>query len=50
MVSAYDYMDLDDLKNDTLRILKANYPQNPMLAGKISQDEKIWWKFWESLY
>ena len=50
MVSAYDYMDLDDLKNDTLRILKTNYPQNPMLAGKISQDEKIWWKFWESLY
>jgi outer membrane protein assembly factor BamD len=50
MVSAYDYMEMDDLKNDTLRILKANYPQNPMLAGKISQDEKIWWKFWESLY
>jgi len=27
MVSAYDYMEMDDLKNDTLRILKANYPQ-----------------------
>lgn len=50
MISAYDYMELDDLKNDTLRILKTNYPQNPMLTGKITQDEKIWWKFWESLY
>ena len=49
-ISAYDYMDLQDLKEDTLRILKTNYPQNPMVNGKVSEDEKIWWKFWESLY
>ncbi len=49
-VSAYDYMDLNDLKEDTLRILKTNYPQNPMVLGKVSEDERIWWKFWESLY
>ncbi|MEQ1599523.1 MAG: outer membrane protein assembly factor BamD [Methylotenera sp.] len=49
-ISAYDYMDLQDLKEDTLRILKANYPQNPMVLGKASEDEKVWWKFWESLY
>jgi outer membrane protein assembly factor BamD len=49
-VSAYDYMDLTDLKEDTLRILKTNYPQNPMVLGKATEDEKIWWKFWESLY
>ncbi len=49
-VSAYDYMDLADLKEDTLRILKTNYPQNPMVTGKYSEDEKVWWKFWESLY
>ncbi len=49
-ISAYDYMDLTDLKDDTLRILKANYPQNPMVNGKVSEDEKVWWKFWESLY
>ncbi len=45
-VSAYDAMDLTDLKNDTLRILKTNYPENPMVTGKINEDEKIWWKFW----
>ena len=49
-VSAYDYMDLTDLKDDTVRILKTNYPQNPMVNGKVSEDEKVWWKFWESLY
>lgn len=50
MISAYDQMELTDLKNDTLRVLKTNYPENPMITGKINQDEKVWWKFWESLY
>ena len=49
-ISAYDYMDLTDLKEDTMRILKTNYPQNPMVLGKVSNDERVWWKFWESLY
>ncbi len=49
-ISAYDYMGMDDLKNDTLRILKTNYPENPMVTGKIKEDERVWWKFWESLY
>lgn len=49
-ISAYDYMDLQDLKEDNIRVLKANYPQNPMITGKVSEDEKVWWKFWESLY
>ena len=48
-VSAYDYMDLGDLKNDSLRVLKTNYPDNPMIMGKIAEDERVWWKFWESL-
>jgi outer membrane protein assembly factor BamD len=48
-VSAYDYMDLQDLKNDALRVLKTNYPQNPLLTGKAGDDEKVWWKFWEAL-
>ncbi|PCI59268.1 MAG: outer membrane protein assembly factor BamD [Methylophilaceae bacterium] len=49
MVSAYDYMDLADLKNDSMRVLKTNYPENPLISGKIVQDERVWWKFWESL-
>lgn len=50
MISAYDAMDMTDLKDDTLRVLKTNYPENPMITGKIQEDEKLWWKFWESLY
>ncbi len=49
-ISAYDHMNLQDLKEDTLRVLKTNYPQNPMVTGKVTEDERVWWKFWESLY
>jgi outer membrane protein assembly factor BamD len=49
-ISAYDYMDLEDLKQDNLRVLAANYPQNPLLSGQNTKDERVWWKFWESLY
>lgn len=49
-ISTYDHMDLQDLKEDTLRVLKTNYPQNPMVTGKVTEDERVWWKFWESLY
>jgi outer membrane protein assembly factor BamD len=47
MVSAYKEMEMDDLKDDTLRILKTNYPNNPMISGKIVEEEKVWWKFWD---
>ncbi|MFT6067629.1 MAG: outer membrane protein assembly factor BamD [Methylophilaceae bacterium] len=49
MVSAYDYMNLTDLKEDTIRVLKTNYPENPLLTGKLIKKEHVWWKFWESL-
>jgi len=49
MISAYDYMDLTDLKEDAMRILKTNYPKNPLLTGEIVKEERSWWKFWESL-
>ena len=49
MVSAYDLLGLDDLKKDTLRILQTNYPENPLLTGKVVQEEKVWWKFWEGM-
>ena len=49
-ISAYDNMGMEDLKQDSLRVLKTNYPQNPMLEGKSGEDERVWWKFWESLY
>lgn len=50
MVSAYELMDMQDLKADTLRVLKTNYPDNPMITGKNAAEEKVWWKFWEDIY
>lgn len=49
MISAYDLMGMEDYKNDAIRVLKANYPQSPMLTGNVPKDEKVWWKFWEGL-
>jgi len=50
LISAYDLLDLQDLKNDSLRILKTNYPESAMLNNNVPKEERIWWKFWESLY
>lgn len=51
MISAYDLLGMEDLKTDTLRVFKTNYPDSPMLAAKgAPSDERVWWKFWESLY
>lgn len=50
MISAYDLMGLDDLKKDTMRILQTNYPNSAMLGKGTPTDERVWWKFWESLY
>jgi len=50
MISAYDLMGMEDLKNDTMRILQKNYPDSAMLGKGAPSDERIWWKFWESLY
>lgn len=50
MISAYDLLSLEDLKNDTLRVLKLNYPNSTLLSDKAPSDERVWWKFWESMY
>lgn len=50
MISAYDLLDMDDLKQDTLRVLKANYPQSRFNTTGVPEDKKVWWKFWESLW
>ena len=50
LISAYDLMSLDDLKNDTIRVLQTNYPDSAMLGKGAPTDERVWWKFWESLY
>lgn len=50
MISAYDLLGMDDLKQDTLRVLKTNYPESRFNTTAVPEDKKIWWKFWESLW
>lgn len=50
MVSAYDLLGIDDLKQDTLRVLKTNYPNSRFSGSGAPNDQRVWWKFWESLW
>lgn len=49
-ISAYDLLGMQDLKDDNMRVLQANYPNSAMLGTAVPTDERVWWKFWESLY
>lgn len=49
-ISAYDSLGMDDLKQDTIRVLQTNYPESRILKGNAPEEERVWWKFWESLY
>ncbi len=50
MISAYGLLGMEDLKGDTMRVLQTNYPNSKMLAKGVPGDQRVWWKFWESLY
>jgi outer membrane protein assembly factor BamD len=44
MVSAYDRLNLNDLRDDAKRVLEKNFPKSPYLTGDTSRS---WWKFWQ---
>jgi outer membrane protein assembly factor BamD len=43
MVSAYDKLSLNDLRDDAKRVLVKNFPQSKYLTGDTGSS---WWKFW----
>lgn len=45
---AYQELGIKDLASDTLKIIKLNYPENPIINNYVDK-KKEWWKFWESL-
>ncbi|BCB27754.1 outer membrane protein assembly factor BamD [Sulfurimicrobium lacus] len=45
MVQSYDAMGLNDLRDDTRRVLSKNYPNSKFLNGS-SQSKKPWWRLW----
>ena len=48
MISAYDNLEMNDLKEDNLRILKQNYPNSSMFSKGRDTKKKDWWKFWDN--
>lgn len=48
MAMSYDRLDLADLRDDALRVLRLNFPTSPYLAGKDPRKDKErpWWRFW----
>lgn len=46
MAMSYDKLGLEDLRNDTLRVLKMNFPDSPWLTGEGGKSEKPWWRMW----
>jgi outer membrane protein assembly factor BamD len=45
MAKSYDKLGLNDLRDDTLRIIKKNYPNGSDSKDGINK-KKSWWRFW----
>ena len=50
MVSCYEHLNIEDLRNDTERVLKANYPNSQFNSKNMLAKKKEWWRFWDSLF
>lgn len=46
LVKAYDAMGMNDLRDDSLRVLQKNFPNSKYMAGNFDKS-KPWWRFWE---
>jgi outer membrane protein assembly factor BamD len=46
LMMSYERLGLTDLRNDTERVLKLNFPGSQMVATGGRGVEKSWWKFW----
>ncbi|HZX30237.1 MAG TPA: outer membrane protein assembly factor BamD [Rhodocyclaceae bacterium] len=45
MVSAYDKLGMNELRDDAERILRKNFPKSRFLTGDVAKKEP-WWKLW----
>ncbi|PUE30636.1 outer membrane protein assembly factor BamD [Limnohabitans sp. Jir72] len=46
LVSAYDAMGIDSLRDDAKRVLEKNFPKSAYLQGSGLTKSKNWWRFW----
>jgi outer membrane protein assembly factor BamD len=46
LYKSYEALDIPQLRDDALRVLKLNYPQSEFLVSGIKVKDDPWWKFW----
>lgn len=46
LMRSYDALGMEQLRDDTKRILEKSYPQSPYLAGREPGSNKPWWQLW----
>ena len=46
LMDSYDKLGLTQLRDDTQRVLRLNYPDSPYLDGKLPQHRTPWWSLW----
>jgi outer membrane protein assembly factor BamD len=45
-IQAYDKLGIQDLRDDTTRVLKKNFPNSAYLAEGYEANRQPWWKLW----
>ena len=46
MMSSYERLGLDQLRADTERVLKQNFPSNRFSVDGVRRTQRAWWRFW----
>jgi outer membrane protein assembly factor BamD len=46
MMQSYDALQMPSLRDDTRRVLVANYPQSRYLTGEAAGKQSRWWQLW----
>ena len=49
MISAYEFLGIQDLQRDTEKILKLNYPNSKFHTKDLQAHKKNWWNIFDSL-
>ncbi len=50
LISAYEYMSMQDLQKDALRVLAHNYPESEFLKPHGPKEKRKWWKVWDDFF
>ena len=46
LIDAYDKLGITELRDDTTRVLKKNFPNSPYLANGYEGNRQAWWRLW----